>query len=150
MESTIDLKKEIRTATVVAWAMAASILGYLGVAELIRMQNHPFTGFAPQTMPPKDVFFAGALLAFVAIRLARNALLKGAGADPESRLKRLRTATIVSLVMTEIPAILGLVLFLATGITEEFYLMVALSLVAVALYFPKLNHWEVWMRRRPS
>ncbi len=150
MESTVDLKKEIRPVTAVAWAMIVSILMYLGIAELIRYQNHPFTGFAPQSMPPKDVFLAGALVAFIGIRLVRNAILKGAGSDTESRLSRLRTATIVSLVMTEIPAVMGLVLFLATGITEEFYVMVALSLVAAALYFPKLNHWEVWMRRRPA
>lgn len=149
MESTIDLKKEIRPVTAVAWAMILSILLYLGIAELIGYKNQPFTGFAPQSMPPKDVFFAGALIAFIGIRLVRNALLKGAGTDPVARLNRLRTATIVSLLMTEIPAILGIILFLATGIREEFYVMVALSLVAAVLYFPKLHHWEVWMRKRP-
>jgi F0F1-type ATP synthase membrane subunit c/vacuolar-type H+-ATPase subunit K len=148
MESTTDLQKELRKTVIVAWAMAASILVYPLVAEIIRMQHQPFNGLAPESAPPKDTFFIGALIAFIGIRLVRNAILKGAGSDPQSRLNRLRTATIVSLVMTDIPALLGLVLFLMTGNTQDFYVMVALSLVGVVLYFPKLNHWEVWMRRR--
>jgi len=147
MENMIDLQKEIRKTTVIAWAMVASILMYAGVAEIIRMQNQPFNGFVPQALQHKDAFFLGALIAFIGIRMVRNAILKGAASDPVAKLNRLRTATIVSLLMTEIPALLGLVLFLMTGNTQEFRIMVALSLVAVTLYFPKLNHWQVWMRR---
>jgi hypothetical protein len=150
MENTTDLQKELRKTVIMAWAMTASILMYAVVVEVIRMQNHPFTGFAPGAAPPKDALFVGALLAFIGIRLVRNAILKGADASAESRLNRLRTATIVSLVMTDIPALLGLVSFLLTGNTQEFYVMMALSIAAVALYFPKLNHWEVWLRRRTA
>lgn len=150
MENRTHLQREHRKSVILAWAMVASILAYLVVAEVIRMQNQPFTGFAPGAAPPKDVFFIGALIAFIGIRMARNAILKGVGADPAARLNRLRTATIVSLVMTDIPAVIGLVLFLMTGNTQEFYVMVALSLVGVALYFPKLHHWEAWLRRRTA
>jgi hypothetical protein len=149
-ENTTDLQKELRKTVVLAWAMVGSILMVLAAGTIIGMQNQPFTGFSAGAAPPKDAFFIGGLIAFIGIRMVRNAILKGAGADREARLNRLKTATMISLAMTEIPAVLGLVSFLLTGNTQELYIMVALSIAAVALYFPKLNHWEVWMRRSPA
>lgn len=146
----VEIQKELRKMVLLAWAMGASILVYLVIAQIIRMQHQPFQGFAPGSSPSKEAFFVGSLIAFIGIRVVRNAILKGAGSDPAARLNRLRLATIASLAMTEIPAILGLVLFLLTGNTEDFYVLVALSLIAVALYYPKLLHWQIWLRKRTS
>lgn len=146
----VEIQKELRKMVLLAWAMGASIIVYLLIAQIIRMQHQPFQGFAPGSSPSKEVFLVGSLIAFIGIRMVRNAILKGAGSDPGARLKRLRMATVASLAMAEIPAILGLVLFLLTGNTEDFYVLVALSLIAVALYYPKLHHWQVLLRKRTS
>jgi hypothetical protein len=63
-------------------------------------------------------------------------------------LGRLKTAHIVGYAIAEIPAVLGLVLFFFTGERMDFYLLGVFSFLAMVLYYPKLNHWEVWLQKQ--
>jgi hypothetical protein len=40
------------------------------------------------------------------------------------------------------------VLFILTGDRKDFYILGTFSILAMVLYYPKLNHWEVWLQRK--
>jgi hypothetical protein len=150
MDVTADLAKAYRESRIISWAMIAGLGIYAGVVEFFLLQNASFSGFAPEKVRDfKDYFILGGLLAFILIRTARNALLR---IDPDQtldmRLGKLKTANVVAYAIGEIPAVLGLVLFMFTGNRQDFYALAAFSVLAMVLYYPKLNHWEAWLQRR--
>ena len=46
--------------------------------------------------------------------------------------------------LAEVPAILGLVLFMLFGLRGDFYVLLALSLALEAFFFPRLDGWRAW------
>jgi hypothetical protein len=52
----------------------------------------------------------------------------------------------VLLVLGEIPAILGLGLFLALGNAVDFYILLFASLALTFIDFPRRAAWEEWLR----
>ena len=149
MESELDLKGECRTTAIIGVAMIMSVVIYAFVVEMIRLQQDPFTGFASQSVGQlQEVFYGVALVMLFVIRKVRSLILKADEVqDQRSLVMRLRMATIVTFALCEVPAILGLVLFLTGGFHKEFYLFLALSLSAMVIYFPKYKHWEAWVGR---
>jgi hypothetical protein len=152
MEMTQDLIKAHRESQIISWAMIAGLAIYAGVVEFFIHQNTPFAGFAPDLVKDfKDYFILGGLLAFILIRTARGAILRR---DPnqsltiEVLLGKLKSANIVVYAIAELPVILGLVLFMLTGNRQDFYALGTFSLLAMVLYYPKLDHWKAWLQRR--
>lgn len=150
MDTTSNLAKAYRESQIISWAMIAGLGFYAGVVEFYIFQNAEFAGFSPEKVQDfKDYFILGGLLAFILIRVARNAILR---IDPnqtlEMRLNKLKTANIVAYAIAEVPALLGLVLFMFTGNRHDFYALGAFSLLGMILYYPKLNHWEAWIQRK--
>jgi hypothetical protein len=43
-------------------------------------------------------------------------------------------------------AIMGLILFLLSGLRRDFYLLLVLSFIFVFLFFPRYSNWEEWVR----
>jgi hypothetical protein len=79
------------------------------------------------------------------IGLVRRALLarsRGEGAAAQAR--RLIMTSVVTTAFAEVPAILGLVLFMLWGLSGDFYALFALSLALQAIYFPRLDGWREW------
>jgi len=57
---------------------------------------------------------------------------------------RLITSAVVTAALAEVPAILGLALFMLSGLRGDFYALLALSLALQAVYFPRLDGWREW------
>ncbi|MCX6565278.1 MAG: hypothetical protein NTW38_02455, partial [Candidatus Aminicenantes bacterium] len=57
---------------------------------------------------------------------------------------------LIDLVLAEIPAILGLVLFLIAGYNWDFYILLFVSLFLLFMYLPRLKNWEDILQNRPS
>jgi hypothetical protein len=152
MEPTVDLKKEHQFTVIIASAMIVALFGYALVVEAIKFQHQPFTGFAPQSPnQTREGIFAGALLMLVAIRIIRNMLLKKTPNDTvKTLLTKLKAATIITSALCEIPAILGLVLFLMGGHSKDFYILLLYSLTLMVLYFPRYNHLQAWVGKATS
>jgi hypothetical protein len=151
MEPTVDLKKEHQITVTIASAMIAALFTYALVVEAIKYQYQPFTGFAPLSPGnTREGLFAGALLMLVAIRIIRNMVLKKTPNDTVKTLvTKLKTATIITSVLCEVPALLGLVLFLMGGQHKDFYILTLYSLTLMVLYFPKYNHLQAWVGKAP-
>jgi hypothetical protein len=149
MES-VDLKKEHQITAIISGAMISALLMYAIVVEIIKFQHQPFTGFAPGSLSKvRESLFAAALLMIIAVRFARSLILKRDSNDDVKKLiTKLKVATVVTSILCEVPAIIGLVLFLMGGVSKDYYLLMLYSLALMVIYFPKYNHLQAWLGRR--
>ena len=150
MENRDELKRSYKTASMIGVTIIASLFVYLIVVEVLRMQLKPFRGFAPipEMTTFRYIFYGLAVLEVLVIRLVQSLLLKHAPGDTvKITVQKLFRATILTVCLSEVPAILGLVLFLIGGLNKDFYALLAVSLVLVFMYFPRLANWEGWVAR---
>jgi hypothetical protein len=144
-----ELKIHLKSVILIATAIVASLVIYLGLVEILRAVYRPFRGFATlaNIQALRYAVFGAAAAVIVLIRLLRPRLLRKApGEDAKTSLHRLQKAAIVTMVMGEIPGILGLGLFLLSGYNIDFYVLVFASLLLVFMYFPRRTAWEEWLR----
>lgn len=142
-----ELRSHLRTAASVGLAVVASLMLYLVLVEVLRAVDKPFSGFARVTdiQPVRYAFFGASVAVIVFIRVLRPRLLRiPPQADTKTVLIRLQRAAILTMVLGEIPGILGLALFLLTGHNVDFYVLLFASLLLVFMYFPRRAAWEEW------
>jgi len=68
-------------------------------------------------------------------------------------LPRLRAGALVTAALAEVPALVGLVRFVLTGRSWDFYLLAAWSLLLQLVHFPRRERWAEAARaaaRRPG
>lgn len=137
---------KLRTARAVGMAVMASLLAYLAVAEALRAAYKPFFGLAHLAGNRTAVRFGiylGAAAAIVAVRLVSARAGRRSGTETEeTRLVRVFAISVTTLAMAEIPALLGLALFLLGGYNRDFYVLLLVSLVLAFMYFPRASVWE--------
>lgn len=146
-----ELRRSHRTASLVGIVLIASLFIYLVVVEIIRATMGPFRGLVPVPglATLRYVFYGLAVIEVLATRLVQGALLRRApGDDARVTVLKLARTTIVTLCLSEVPALLGLVLFLLGGLNKDFYALLAVSLVLAFMYFPRLRSWEDWVERK--
>lgn len=144
-----ELRIHLRSATLIAKAIVASLVVYLGLVEALRAVYRPFRGFVTLVYIPqlRYVLFGTAVAVIVLIRVLRPRLLRKAPReDARTALHRLQRATIVTMVLGEVPGILGFGFFLLSGYNIDFYVLVFASLLLVFMYFPRRSAWEEWLR----
>jgi hypothetical protein len=149
----MDIEDEIRTAlktvSLVGFSTVISLFLYLAIAEFIRARFRPFRGFAAvaDVQPLRYLFFGGAIVAVILVRVLRHVLLKEPpGTVLKTALHRLQRVSLVTIVLAEVPAILGLILFLLAGLNIDLYILLLVSIVLVFMYFPRRASWEAWLR----
>jgi hypothetical protein len=144
-----EFRVHLRSATLISTAVVASLFIYLGLVEVLRAVYRPFRGFVTlaNIAQLRYAVFGAAVAVIVLIRLLRPRLLRKAhGEDAKTSLHRLQRATIMTMVLGEIPGILGLGLFLFSGNNIDFYVLVFASLLLIFMYFPRRSAWEEWLR----
>jgi len=144
-----ELRNHLKPVTTVAVAIIGSLVIYLGLVEVLRAVDRPFRGFASfsNVQLLRYAVFGAAAVAIVLSRVLRGLLLrKRPGEDAKSALERLQRATFLTLILGEIPGILGLGLFLLSGNNIDFYILLFASLLLIFMYFPRRAAWEDWLR----
>lgn len=150
MESFPDWKKIYRMNVVVASAIIAALFIYALIVEFIKIQFKPFRGFVEisEIQILRYALYGAAIVAVVVIRvLQRPFLVELPGEDMPSFLQKLSRGGILTAVLCEIPAVLGLILFLLTGLSRDFYILLSVSLFLEFMYFPRARIWEERMQR---
>ncbi len=144
MEMQGDLKKAYETSVSMSWAMIAALVLCPLIVEIVKMNNASFAGFAPHTASQiRDLVYGLAILLPLCIRTFRKVILKrGRSSDWKDLAGRLRAATAITILIAEMPAMLGLLLFLLGGFYREFYIALAYSLLVILAYFPRHDRWE--------
>jgi len=144
-----ELRIHLKSATLVATAIIASLVIYLGLVEVLRGVYRPFRGFVTlaNMQQLRYAVFGAAVAVIILIRVLRPRLLRKAPAeDAKTTLHRLQRAAIMTMILGEVPGILGLGLFLLSGYNIDFYVLVFASLLLVFMYFPRRTAWEEWLR----
>jgi hypothetical protein len=148
MENRDELVRHLRTVSLVGASVIVSLFLYLGVEEFIRARFRPFRGFLAVTdlQRLRYAFFALAVVAVILLRVLRQALFRRVSHDDErTALHRLQTASLLTLVLSEVPALAGLALFFVGGLNVDFYLLLLGSILLVFMYFPRRSAWEEWL-----
>ncbi len=130
--------------------MIASLFPYVLVVEIVRRQigHDGYLVDARQVELLQYVFFILALLPYVIPQLIKRHLTAVAPRESmETMIARLRTATLLSYVLGEVPAVFGLVLFFLAGAYKVFYALWFLSLLSMLVHFPRLRAWEELSRK---
>lgn len=146
MDPREDIRRIHRSVLAVAITILSSLLVFFALGEVIRSRFKPFAGFRqaggdPQTL--RYVVYGIAVAVVILIRVLRQVLLRRrTGDSPLTRLHRLSRASLVTLVLGEVPALLGLMLFLSRGLNRDFYALIFVSLILIFMYFPRLSSWD--------
>lgn len=140
-----DLETAYRHAVITYGAMAAGTVLYLVAVAVVSISQAPFEGFAGPIPGLRLALWTAAALEAGLIGIVRRALLGSAGAgDRESLARRLVLTSIITAAFAEMPAILGLVLFMLSGLRGDFYGLFVLSLALLTIFFPRLDGWREW------
>jgi len=151
MDRESDLKRVFRTTLIINGALVASLFLYALMVGLIQAQLRPFPGFASGSKPEnwRYLFYGAGVGAVVLVRFIGRAMFK---ASPEENvphlIARLGRATVMTAALGELPAVLGFALFLLTGFSRDFYILMFVSLFLEFMYFPRLKVWQDTVRER--
>ena len=144
-----ELRTHLRPATMVGSAVIVSLVIYLGLVEVLRAVLRPFRGFAVALgiQPVRVAVFGAAAAVILLMLLLRPRLFRrDSREDTPAAYRRLQKASLVVLVLGEIPAVLGLGLFLVGGNAIDFYKLLFASLVLTFINFPRRTAWEGWLK----
>jgi hypothetical protein len=134
----------------VAAAILISLALDLGAVLVLRAVLAPFQGFGPAgtAQPLRLAVFGLAAAAILAILLLRRRLFRPreGGEDASAALRRYQRASLIVLVLGEVPAVLGLALFLIGANIVDFYALLFVSLALTFISFPRRTAWEEWLK----
>lgn len=152
MDPQEELRTHFRPTAMVGTALLVSLVIYLALVEVLRSLLRPFRGFVATTglQPLRMALFAAAAAVVLVILVLRHRLFRlDPNDDRPAALGRLQRATLVVLVLGEIPAVLGLALFLIGGNAVDFYALLFASLLLTFIDFPRRAAWEDLMKGCP-
>jgi hypothetical protein len=144
-----ELRTHLRPASMVGSAIIVSLVIYLGLVEVLRAVRKPFHGFAVTLgiQPVRLAVFGAAAAVILLILLLRPRLVRrDSREDAPAACRRLQKASLMILVLGEIPAVLGLGLFLVGGNAVDFYKLLFASLILTFINFPRRAAWEEWLK----
>ena len=153
MENFEDLKKTYRISAIVYVAFMISLVIYLIVFQVLKANIQDFQGLMEKIDFPwlRYAFYGLGLMQIFLIKFIRESATKSiAQVDLKFLSSHLQKMSMISAVLCEIPAMLGLVLFFLSGSDKDFYFLLIVSLVLFVLYFPRYRNWEVWIKSKTS
>jgi hypothetical protein len=146
MEKDSGLQSGFKTAVIISTAFIGTLFIYAFVAEFIKKTYSPFEGFLSEEAFPsiiKSVFYGFSFSLFVLIPKIRKFFLdRLPSLKPERRSPLLIKTQIITNAFCEIPANLGLVLFMIEGSSRDLYFLSGLSLFLLLICFPRVSTWS--------
>lgn len=132
-------------AVLITLAMLSSLVVYATIVEILRSSAAAVRGVENLGVI-RVIFFVLGAVHFLTARIFREVMLrKKPGESIEKLLSRLTRASIFTSALCEVPAVLGLVLFIIGGQRGDFYMLGLMSLVMFAVYFPRMSQWNDWL-----
>ena len=146
-----ELRKTHRQAFLITIGVGISLALLIVCAEILKMQR----GDAVITLSAadeklRDILLGVALIVFIGIGRIRAMFVKKTCRSLEEAVSKLRIAALITAALSEIPAIMGLILFIHQGVRKDFYVLLGCSLLILVVYFPRYSHWESWLTGRTS
>lgn len=141
------LKRSQKLAAITAWGFFSMLVVYVILTELIRNYFDPFMGVGERFNYNKYRYFFYLLSAgsIGIIRLLRGVMLKKLGEDFQRTASKLLKTSIVTSALSELPALFGFVLFLLSGLSRDFYILLFISFFLMYMFFPRFSQWKTWV-----
>jgi F0F1-type ATP synthase membrane subunit c/vacuolar-type H+-ATPase subunit K len=154
-----ELKMGYRTTAIVGVAMLSALFFYAVVVEILLRTG----SYSTTSADSQDVIrvlryaFLGTSIAMPFLAgVVRNITLSKQVATSSPQYKsplsepmaRLRTASMITYAFSEVPALLGFILFILGGSRLDFYVLLAIALLSSYIYFPRYSQWEEWLKRQ--
>jgi hypothetical protein len=137
-----------RTSLYIHLAVMGSLLVYIAVVELIGSRFSSFAGQASYLSSLRYIFYGITIVVIFTIRRVQSAFkLKPRTGKIERSINRMLRVSVITSILCEIPAVLGVVYFLIKGVKRDFYYLIILSAVLMLLYFPKYAKWQPLIER---
>jgi len=149
MNQTESLKKTYNVAFIVNVAIIGTLILYALVIEIMRRQLAPFQGLMEVSSVTllRYALYGIAILNIFLIRIMRGLLLRQPRSEESHLLRfKLLQTSLITAALCEIPAILGLILFLLIGSVRDYYQLAGVSFILVFLHFPRYGNWEAWIK----
>ena len=151
MEHQDDLKKAYNISFVVGIGIISSL--FICVIVVLLLKSQPASTMKLAEIQDfrmlRYVLYALSVGTVIILRILRGMLLRTSPSDTRQTLiPKLQRTSIITMAMSEGPAIFGLVLFLLVGSDRDFYILFFVSLVLIFMYFPRLKNWEAWLEVR--
>lgn len=135
-----------RSARSIAFAIFASLPMYALVVEILH-RTQPSVAPVAASSVLRITFFALAGVFIFTATVVKGVLLRSVPSDAESRLSRLRIASILTAALAEAPAVLGLVLFMISRSRTDFYILLVVAAYLLVRHLPQQAAWELYVRR---
>lgn len=137
------IKNAQRTSLYLHLAVMASLLLYISVVELLGTRIGP-TSVRSDYLPTLRFIFYGITIVVIFTIRRMNSLFKfwAKQGKRERNLPSLLKLSVISSLLCEIPALLGLIYFLLKGVRRDFYYLIILSGVLLFMNFPKYSRWQ--------
>jgi F0F1-type ATP synthase membrane subunit c/vacuolar-type H+-ATPase subunit K len=144
----VDIRKEYRLTSIICGAIASSLLIYALVVELSRIKQVSLASVDPQMLEYiRLTLVVISFSLYLVITYLSGLILKRTQQDNwRTLVTKLRAANIISLALSEMPAVFGLVLFFLSGVPRDFYILLILSAALIYIFFPRFSAWENWLR----
>lgn len=142
-----SLARAFRTQVIIALSLLASIAVLVIIEEIIRHAHRPFYGYGKiafgQLATFRYIIYAISVASLILMRLLQSIFTRlSPEIDFYQGLQRLTTGTLIPLCLAEIPAWLGFVFFLLTGLSRDFYVLTIVSVILLFMYFPRKGFWQ--------
>jgi hypothetical protein len=147
IEATPKLGRMFRLALLVAAAVLAALPVYILVVEILKRQGGRLgPSLAAGTVNALRYGMYGvAVVAVILLRVLRGMIIrKSPGDSPDRMARKLLLASILTSVLSEVPALLGMVLYLVAGFYRDFYILLIVSLFLMFMFFPRYRNWSEW------
>jgi len=120
-----------------------SLLIYIALVEIFGMKLSPYSDQASYLSSLRYIFYGITIVVIFTIRRINSLFkLRPVTGRINKNVNRMMRISIITSLLCEVPALLGLVYFLVKGIKKDFYYLVILSAVLLLLYFPRYSKWE--------
>ena len=148
----IKLREAFNRVMRISAAIIASLFILAAVAEWVRSAYAPFHGFASHyewIRGARNFLYLTAMFNILLIRYVVMRIYIAPGhIDFRAVYERLTNAGIVSMLISGLPCVYGLVLFLIAGDLVDFYLLFGLSVIYCTIYFPRYKNWVSIMEEK--
>lgn len=143
----ISLSRAFRTQVKIALSSFAFIALMVIGEEVLRYSSRPFYGWGKiafgQISTFRYIIYAISVAVLILMRLLQTLFTRfSPEIDFYQALQRLTMGTIIPLSLAEIPAILGFIFFLLTGLYRDFYVLAIVSVILLFMYFPRKSFWQ--------
>jgi len=148
----IQMREAFNRVVRISAAIIAGLFVLAAIAEGVRSAYAPFNGFAANAkwVPGLRNFLY--LMTMFNILLIRYVIMRiyiaSGHINTATIVTRLFKADVASMLISELPCLYGLVLFLMAGDLIDFYLLFGFSVIYSTIYFPRYKKWVSIMEEK--